>query len=79
MRETVTASFSSIPQSVPVINIYPLHGKAGVVRIELGYPSRKAFKGEGTRGDERVRQALRALGKLLVTSGQKHAEPLGRG
>ena len=60
----VTTSLSSFFQSCPVINIHPIDGKEGVVRIELGYPSRKFFEGKDPRGDDRVRKCLQALGKL---------------
>jgi hypothetical protein len=63
-RGVVTTSLSSFSQSVPVIIIRPIDGEEGVVRIELGYPSRGFFGGNDPRGDERVRQALRGLGKL---------------
>jgi hypothetical protein len=63
-RGAVTTSNSSIPLSVPVINVQPLDRKDGVVRIELGYPDRTFFRGEDPRGDERVRRTLLALGKL---------------
>lgn len=63
-RGVVTTSASSRSQSVPVINIQPLQGRKGLVQIELGYPSREFFKGDDPRGDERVRNVLRKLGKL---------------
>jgi len=77
-RGVITGSFSSVTQSVPVINISPIpRGKKDVVQIELGYP-RKYFKGKDPRGDERIRRALRSLGKLRgVNDGQMHTdEPL---
>lgn len=64
-RGVVITGLSSVSQEVPVINGDRIDGKKDVVvRIELGYPTREYFKGEDPRGDERVRQALRAIGKL---------------
>jgi hypothetical protein len=63
-RGAVTTSLSSFSQSVPVIDIDPFDEKENVVRIELGYPSWEYFKCKDPRGDERVRHALGALGKL---------------
>ena len=60
--------FSSIPCTTPVIVLdgRALDPKLGEdqVRIELGYPSKDFFKGEDPRGDQRVRNALEASGKL---------------
>ena len=59
---------SSIPCTTPVIMLdgRALDPKLGEdqVRIELGYPSKDYFKGEDPRGDQRVRNALEASGKL---------------
>ncbi len=60
----VTTSFSSFSQSCPVIDRDPIDGKEGLVRIQLGYPSRDYFRGEDPRGDDRVRKSLLSLGKL---------------
>jgi hypothetical protein len=60
-----TTSVSSKPQSTPVIDLMPVEAPSGDrLAIELGYPTADFFQGQDPRGDERVRQALAALGKL---------------
>ena len=59
-----TTSFSSISQSVPVINLHPLEKEEDILRIELGYPSEQFFRGVDPRDDRRIRAAWTALGKL---------------
>jgi hypothetical protein len=63
-RGVFTSSLSSIPQSLPVINLEPLTDTPGLVQIELGYPSPEFFKGEDPRWDKRVRETLQGIGKL---------------
>jgi hypothetical protein len=65
---TFTSGFSSFQFATPVI----LSDGQGVdaklasdqLRIELGYPTAKYFKGDDPRGDQRIREALKAAGKL---------------
>jgi len=59
-----TSSYSSTSLSCPIIDAHTPEVERGVVRLELGYPSPEFFKGEDPRGDERVRDCLRVLGKL---------------
>jgi hypothetical protein len=48
-----------------VVNLDPADGSPpDALAITLGYPARDSFTGPDPRGDERVRRALEALGKL---------------
>jgi len=70
---TITSAFSSISFSTPVIVLDgPSVGKKldeNQIRIELGYPTEKFFKGRDPRGDERIKEALKELGKLEAKDG----------
>lgn len=55
-----TLAASPTAQSLPVA----LLDGADQLRIQLGHPSREQFRGEDPRGDERLREALRAAGLL---------------
>jgi hypothetical protein len=65
---TLTSVVSSKSFSTPVIvvDLPILDMKQGEnqIRIQLGYPGTNSFKGEDPRGDQRIRDALKAGGKL---------------
>lgn len=63
-----TTSMSSKNFSQPVIVVDPVAYNTAMLhddfRIQLGYPTRQFFRGDDPRGDQRLRAALRAAGKL---------------
>ncbi|MEO7402035.1 MAG: hypothetical protein ABIU95_00025 [Burkholderiales bacterium] len=63
---TTTASSFSFPTPVIVVDSVTLEPKLSddQLRIQLGYPTPKFFRGEDPRGDQRLRGALRTTGKL---------------
>ncbi|MBC8876900.1 MAG: type II secretion system protein GspG [Planctomycetes bacterium] len=70
---TITTAFSSFSFGTPVIVLdEQITGKKldeNQIRIDLGYPSEKFFKGRDPRGDERIKDALKELGKLEAKDG----------
>jgi hypothetical protein len=63
-----TTSASSRSFSTPVIVYLPIAYDATIlkdgIRIQLGYPTEEFFKGDDPRNDKRIKDALRAAGKL---------------
>ena len=47
-----------------VVICQPFDRDEQVIRIELGYPTSEAFRGEDPRSDSRILQSLEAAGKL---------------
>lgn len=65
-RFTTRVSSFSFPTPVIVIDAKAMDRGPGddELRIQLGYPTAEFFKGDDPRGDERIRAALEAGGKL---------------
>lgn len=60
---TTVLSSRSLRGVVIVVDL-PQDGKEDVVRLQLGYPGYAFFKGKDPRGDDTVKAALKATGKL---------------
>jgi hypothetical protein len=64
-RGVFTTSVSSVSQTGVVVDLDPVEASSGDrLEMALGYPTPGHFKGKDPRGDERIRAALTALGKL---------------
>jgi hypothetical protein len=64
---------------VPVIDMHPLGGdrlRENQLRIQLAYPTAQFFKGVDPRGEDRVRAALAAGGKLAAA--ESHTDWVAR-
>jgi RNA polymerase sigma factor (sigma-70 family) len=69
-----TTTNSSLTIAAPVIVVdLALDATLGAdqLRVQLGYPGAGLFKGEDPRGDERLRDALKATGKLAKAADDK--------
>lgn len=88
-KGTFTTIVSSLSFSTPVIVVdaQAVESKLGAdqLRIQLGYPTAEFFKGEDPRADRRIREALRADGKLteavaaaLAAAASSSAQPPSR-
>jgi hypothetical protein len=77
-----TTVVSSISFSTPivVVDAQAVEPKLGAdqIRIQLGYPTAEFFKGEDPRSDGRIREALKAAGKLTEAESE-HSKWVAKG